>query len=190
MAVGGALRAAIRAGRFGVAARESRQQARAVRSLNESGFGQYVASRGGGISAPNRMEFAREGLPTSNSTVSRMLDGGFTPDMYGWYAEGLRGNPVFLNPNTGTRDILPPFSRFSQTQNPILAPYEGMRVLSASRPSVAQVPPAFGGPAFRAPVSGNTSTQPNYFFDDLSNPFGRNERMPQWYIDDMMQNWR
>jgi hypothetical protein len=43
-------------------------------------------------------------------------------------------------------------------------------------------------PMRKQPASGPSRSA--FYFDDLSNPFGRNERMPQWYIDDMMQNWQ
>jgi hypothetical protein len=248
MAVGGALRAAIRAGRFSAAARESRQQARALRSLNESGFGQYVASGGGG-----RLPMGERGFS-------------YRPGQF--YGEGVGGQVVTAPPMGGGRASMPMgFGQYeapsgSPMRQPIQAPYEGMRawpteipseypgflsrtamsrnaappwfgrgtprmvdenrVVNAYNQPMSQqvfrpigdrstvayvehpqfpgfrfsttddysVPPAFGGPAFRIPMFGNTPTQPTYFFDDLSNPFGRNERMPQWYIDDMMQNWR
>jgi hypothetical protein len=58
------------------------------------------------------------------------------------------------------------------------------------------VPVAFGGNMDWAPSGARSPfapRPPRFFFDDYEisrNPFGPNERMPQWYVDDMMQNWR
>jgi len=120
MAIGGALRAAIRAGKFGVAARESRQNARALRTLN----------RTGGVG-----RFQRQ-LPLEERGFERMLGRG--------YGATPRGNAVIVDPATGSRTVLnqgfddymegrPPYlNRFytSPYGTPqIEAPYEGFRVL-------------------------------------------------------------
>ena len=153
MAIGGALRAAIRAGRFSVAGRESRRQARALASLNARG----------GIRGGEGMSFARAGEGTSERTLESLIDRGFQPDMYSWYAPGLRGNTAFIDPNTGTRTILPPDPRWSMTpnfRNPIEAPYEGVRVWPGTRL------PGFGESMQVGAVPGGTmrSTKPGVPF--------------------------
>ena len=109
MAIGGALRAAIRAGRFGTAARESRQRARALRSLNATG----------GVG-----NFQRR-LPLEERGFERMSGFG--------YGETPRGNALVDNTFTGTRTVMPQglddymFAR-PLPRSPIEAPYEGVRV--------------------------------------------------------------
>ena len=118
MAIGGALRAAIKAADWVNVARESRRRARALADLNARG----------GIRGSAPMRFGVEG--GDPATVGRMVDRGFYPDMYAWDAPGPRGNTVFLNPRTGAREILAPdFRRAPSGQRLIQAPYEGFRVL-------------------------------------------------------------
>jgi hypothetical protein len=115
MAVGGALRAALRAGRFGTAARESRRQARAVRSINE---------RGGFRMAPE---------PSSSLEMR-----GYDRFMGQGYGETARGNAVIFDPYTGARTVLPQTLDDALTgapmpRGPIEAPYEGFRVWPGTR---------------------------------------------------------
>jgi len=112
MAVGGALRAALRAGRFGTAARESRRQARAVRSINE---------RGGFRMAPE---------PSSSLEMR-----GYDRFMGQGYGETARGNAVIFDPYTGARTVLPQTLDDALTgapmpRGPVAAPYEGVRTWS------------------------------------------------------------
>ena len=103
MAIGGALRAALRAGNWARTAVESRRRARALADLNARG----------GIRGTGRM----------NTSLERGIDDAT-------WARGPRGNEVFINPSTGARRV--PFDpRMTQMQrgsNPIEAPYEGFRV--------------------------------------------------------------
>jgi len=115
MAVGGALRAALRAGRFGTAARESRRQARAVRSINE---------RGGFRMAPE---------PSSSLEMR-----GYDRFMGQGYGETARGNAVIFDPYTGARTVLPQTLDDALTgapmpRGPIEAPYEGFRAWPGTR---------------------------------------------------------
>lgn len=113
MAIGGALRAAIRAGRFNVAGRESRRQARALASLNEGG------PLGG-----------RTGSPFPFPGPER----GFDPARFGGQAfgESSRGAAVVVDSNTGRRVVLPQsFDDFMagtpMARGPIASPFEGFR---------------------------------------------------------------
>ena len=141
MAIGGALRAAIRAGRFGTAARESRQRARALRSLNATGgVGNY----------PRR-------LPLEERGFERMSGFG--------YGETPRGNALVDNTFTGTRTVMPQglddymFAR-PLPRSPIEAPYEGVRVWPGTRL------PGFGESMQVGAVPGGTmrSTRPGVPF--------------------------
>jgi len=104
MAIGGALRAAMKAGNWASAARESRRRARALAELNARG----------GIRGTGRM----------NASLERGIDDGT-------WARGPGGNEIFINPETGARRV--PFDpwliQMRRGSMPIQAPYEGMRVL-------------------------------------------------------------
>ena len=118
MAIGGALRAAIRAGRFGVAGRESRRQARALASLNQGG---PLGSRTG-----SRFPFPG---PERGFDPARVAGQAF--------GESPRGAAVVVDSITGRRVVLPqsfddfmegvPIGR-GEIKSPIEAPYEGVRV--------------------------------------------------------------
>ena len=126
MAIGGSLRAAMKAGNWAKAAMESRRRARALADLNARG----------GIRGGEGMRFARAGEGTSERTLDSLIDRGFQPDMYAWNATGLRGNQVFLDPKTGARTIFPPDPNWSMTpnfRNPIESPFEGVRVWPGTR---------------------------------------------------------
>lgn len=121
MAVGGALRAALRAGRLNVAGRESRRQSRAMRSLNE------------GLGSQRR-------LPLEERGFERMSGLG--------YGETPRGNAVVFDPATGRRTVMPQsFDDFMEgrptRRGPIEAPYEGVRTW--------EDPVGFGPQSFDAP---------------------------------------
>jgi hypothetical protein len=130
MAVGGALRAAIKAGRFGAAGRESRRQARALQSLNQN----------------NSFDYQRM-LPLEERGFERMSGMG--------YGATPRGNAVVVDPATGRRTVLPQnFDDFIEGQpargrNPIEAPYEGVRVWGGRTndgfPNSIGTPPPFIG---------------------------------------------
>lgn len=132
MAVGGALRAAIRAGRFGVAGRESRRQARALASLNQGG---PLGSRTG-----SRFPFPSQ-------------ERGFDPARFGGQAfgESPRGAAVVVDSNTGRRVVLPQsFDDFMagtpMARGPIAAPYEGVRTWNDPAFGGAFGPLSFGSP--------------------------------------------
>lgn len=119
MAVGGALRAAIRAGRFGVAGRESRRQARALASLNQ----------GGPLGS-------RTGSPFPFPGPER----GFDPARVAGQAFGAspRGAAVVVDSNTGRRVVLPQsFDDFMEGvpigRGEIESPLEGFRVFPGGR---------------------------------------------------------
>lgn len=201
MAVGGALRAAIRAGNWVSAARESRRRARALADLNASG----------GIRGSSQMD----------SLWNRGFDQPFGPGA-AMVGRAPRGADVIGNEATGARFV--PGFQSSRMQ----APYEGVRVwprgtrsffgLTGDMPAgnVAgpfmgrgmpdfryrvdgtnpAIPRAFGG-TFDWPAGGAVSPpapRPSrFFFDDfeISNPqFAMGERMPQWYQDEIMRGWR
>lgn len=155
MAVGGALRAAIRAGRFGAAGRESRRQARALQSLNQ----------GGGVGAQRR-------LPLEERGFERMSGMG--------YGATPRGNAVVVDPATGRRTVLPQnFDDFIEGQpargrGPIEAPYEGMRTWPTEDgfPHTLETVPDWMGRG-RAPHSRGTSLYSDYYGEELPSAFPR-----------------
>ena len=116
MAVGGALRAALKAGRFSAAGRESRRQARALADLNR---------RGGISGGPSELASALE-----QRGFERYAGTGFgaTP----------RGNMVTVDPVTGARTVFPQtLDDFStgvpMPRGPIESPLEGVRVWPGTR---------------------------------------------------------
>ena len=135
MAIGGALRAALKAGNFTSAARESRRRARALAELNASG----------GIGRPGRARGADDYLRSRGVDVDSMTAPGTGNPYMDWVDEDF--GPTFSdNPfggvnfyNRGNRmrfagegadynlpATLPTGSRY---RGPIQAPYEGVRVL-------------------------------------------------------------
>lgn len=157
MAIGGALRAAIRAGRFGTAARESRQRARALRSLNATG---------GVGNSPRR-------LPLEERGFERMSGFG--------YGETPRGNALVDNTFTGTRTVMPQglddymFAR-PLPRSPIEAPYEGVRVWSGRTddgfPRSFDAPPPWMGRG-PAPETRRTIMYDPYYGDEFPSGFPR-----------------
>ena len=181
MAIGGSLRAAMKAGNWAKAAMESRRRARALADLNARG----------GIRGGEGMRFARAGEGTSERTLDSLIDRGFQPDMYAWNATGPRGNQVFLDPNTGARELIG--RNFSQRMgqrgygiagsNPIEAPFEGFRVLRYDpnylmggpvTPDFPPIPRAFYPPSttplpmFLRKPTRPRRLNPTVFFDDLA----------------------
>lgn len=163
MAVGGALRAAIRAGRFGVAGRESRRQARALASLNQ----------GGPLGSRTGSPFPFPG-PERGFDPARVAGQAF--------GESPRGAAVVVDSNTGRRVVLPQsFDDFIEgapmTRGPIEAPYEGVRGIPGSYvtsdllkgPFMGRggaIPAAFGGPTLPSPMFRGAPSRPRFFFDD------------------------
>jgi hypothetical protein len=115
MAIGGALRAAMRAGNWAKTAMESRRRAAALADLNARG----------GIRGSGGMRFP--GDYADEATIGTLQSRGFLPNRNGWDAPGPRGGTVFANEYTGAREVLPP--PYMGRPGPIEAPYEGMRVL-------------------------------------------------------------
>ena len=157
MALGGVLRAAIRAGRFGEAARQSRRQARALRSLNETG----------GVG-----RFQRQ-LPFEERGFERMSGRAFgaTP----------RGNAVVVDPATGRRTVLNQnFDDFMEAgplpRSPIAAPYEGVRVWGGRTddgfPRSFDAPPPWMGRG-PAPETRRTLMYDPYYGDEFPSGFPR-----------------
>jgi len=113
MAIGGALRSAIKLGRFSVAARESRRQARILQSAFPDGARGLDPQRG-------RM------LPLEERGFERMMGQG--------YGGTARGNAIVVDPASGRRIVVNQnFDDFMEGlpaggRGPIEAPYEGMRV--------------------------------------------------------------
>jgi hypothetical protein len=150
MAIGGALRAAIRAGRFDVARRESRRHARALASLNETG---------------------PVGARTSSPIPFPGVERGFDPARVAGQAFGAspRGAAVVVDPSTGRRVVLPQaFDDFIEgvpmPRSPIRAPYEGMRVW----------PESYGG----APVAYSPGSIPSWMGRGTP-PIASQVRFPQ-----------
>ena len=146
MAIGGALRAALRAGRFSVAGRESRRQSRALRSLNERG----------GIGAERRVPLEERGF-------ERMSGLG--------YGETPRGNAVVVDPATGRRTVMPQsFDDFIEARpmarGPIEAPYEGMRTWNDGVFGNAFGPISFGSPPAWAGRGTPPPSRSFRFFED------------------------
>jgi hypothetical protein len=164
MAVGGALRAAIRAGRFGAAGRESRRQARSLPSMNQGGGRQ---------------------LPLEERGFERM--GGMG------YGSTPQGNAVIVDPATGRRTVLPQnFDDFMEglpagRRGPIEAPYEGVRSWNDPVGFGSQsfdAPPPWMGRGFSPP-----SRSFNAYSDGVSEyPIGG--RMPEAFRSQGGENFR
>ena len=131
MAIGGSLRAALRAGNWAKTAMESRRRARALADLNARGG---VGGRGGRSGPEGAIDYLRNtGVdPAANQ---RFMD---TGQMYaGDFNPAFESGRLFGYDMPGGRiGFLDPVTRSRQTQawrggapDPIQAPYEGFRVL-------------------------------------------------------------
>ena len=147
MAIGGALRSAIKLGRFSVAARESRRQARILQSAFPDGARGLDPQRG-------RM------LPLEERGFERMMGQG--------YGGTARGNAIVVDPASGRRIVVNQnFDDFMEGlpaggRGPIEAPYEGFRVFRVDGVQDS-VPPWMG--RGRAPL-----TDQPYIDDIISMP--------------------
>lgn len=146
MAIGGALRAALKAGNFVKVASESRRRARALAELNArggirgTGIRENVSSemlfdRGYayGVVPPSRMEMA--GLPLENNGLPFAYTPRNTPPS---------GRANYVNPETGARATFAPDVGLPRYGNPIEAPYEGVRVWNPRNDYFDATPPWMG----------------------------------------------
>jgi len=137
MAVGGTLRAAIKAGRFGAAARESRQRARSL-----------------------------QGMDFSNPQLRPLEERGFERMSGRGYGATSRNSAIVVDPATGRRTVLPQnFDDLMEglpagRRGPIEAPYEGFRVFNGIEESV---PPWTG--RGRAPFADQPWLESSGYFD-------------------------
>lgn len=202
MAIGGALRAAIKAGNWASAARESRRRARALADLNLRG-GISNASLG-----PRSQGF-RRGI-TYNDQYGSFEDAsrGMDWDDLGLFGEGRtpRGNMVTEWPggNFGGRIVDPPMNLMLPRQpragmRPIEAPYEGMRVLPGrvNRYGDTPLPPGpwqgrgQGTQWGELPIDGEPSGMFGTYFSPIRETFfPRPARLPfvepgTWTFDDI-----
>ncbi len=159
MAIGGALRSAIRLGRFSVAARESRRQARVLQSAFPDGARGLDPQQG-------RM------LPLEERGFERIMGQGF--------GGSAQGNAVVVDPASGRRIVVNQnFDDFMEglpagRRGPIEAPYEGMRTwpMEDGFPNTLETVPGWMGRG-RAPHSRGTSLYSDYYGEELPSAFPR-----------------
>ena len=131
MAIGGSLRAAMKAGNWAKAAMESRRRARALADLNARG-----GIRGTGI----RENVSPEALfergygygvtpPFSREMSNLPLENNGLPFAYTTRNMPPSGRTNYVNPETGARATFARDVGLSRYGNPIEAPFEGFRVL-------------------------------------------------------------
>ncbi len=150
MAIGGALRSAIKLGRFSVAARESRRQARVLQSAFPDGARGLDPELG-------RM------LPLEERGFERMMGQG--------YGGTARNNAIVVDPASGRRIVVNQnFDDFMEGlpaggRGPIEAPYEGMRTW----PMDDGLP---GLEGFRTPSWMGRGPGPNFQFHSNVGPQG------------------
>lgn len=181
MAIGGALRAALKAGDFVQAAVQSRRAARALSELNASGGIRGTGER----FVPSSEEFAQRGfttrmtppfntpgeanLPLNNFGVSEAY---FPSPLTRGRASARK---IFVNPETGARStynqnlLESGFEPIRTRPNPIQAPYEGFRTFPRSG---YNEPSPFMGRG-RAPSFRDVAEPRNYGdgFDFFAEPF-------------------
>jgi hypothetical protein len=158
MAIGGALRAALRAGDFVKTAAESRRRARALADLNARG----------GIRGPV--------MDTGEGLVARGFD--FFEDG-GRFARGSTSPnrprfDVIRDPATGNRRVYP--NPPGLRSNPIEAPYEGFRVWPGMGtdgfPRTFDAPPPWMGRGTSPPVN-RTTMYDSFYGDEFPRAFPR-----------------
>lgn len=176
MAIGGALRAALKAGQWARAASESRRQARLLR-----GFSADFGERSGRVGPEGALDFLnRQGVDPAYNAPYRDMGGGVRE--FG----GVGGRRVEVGPG-GRRYVAAP-----EMYSPIVSPYEGGRALTSparmfGRSMETETPPGpwmgrgRGTDWSELPVNGYDGSDGSYF-EAYPGPagFGWPELNNQW----------